>query len=153
MNPLRALIALAFGSLLLTGVSAGYIYEELSGQVRLEGGEHFAEVPLLLTLTNVRENVNITASCRLGSKAGDWLSVEFDGVGDSGRANEGLLDLQVPSAWETRELPFTLRCRTNDEPKASEIYWNIEARARPRGGCTPSGCIGPQPRISVEIGR
>jgi hypothetical protein len=153
MNPLRALIALAFGSLLLTGLSADYIYGELSGKVRLEGGEHDAEVPLLLGLTNVRENVEITASCRLGSPAGDWLSVELDGVGDSGAANEGVLNLRVPSAWETRQLPLTLRCRTNDEAEDSEVFWNIRARARPRGGCTPSGCIGPQPRVSVEIGR
>lgn len=152
MGPLRGLTALAFGSLLLTGVSAGYVYEELSGQIGLEGGESVVEVPLLLRVTNVREDIGLVASCRLRSPSGHQLAAELGG-GESGAANEGVLNLRIPPAWETRQIRLTLRCRSDDDAEDSEIFSNIRARARPRGGCTLSGCIGPQSRMSVEIGR
>ena len=87
MSPLRGLTALAFGSLLLTGVSAGYVYEELSGQIGLEGGESVVEVPLLLRLTNVRDDIGLVASCRLGSPSGHQLGAELN-RGESRAANE-----------------------------------------------------------------
>lgn len=147
----HTLAVLVLASPLLIGVSAGHIYDEVSGHVEVTDGQRVVEVRLVLTVTNVRQTIEALPSCRLGSPSGDRLPVAVDTGGDFGPLDLALADLQIPSSWEPISVPLTLRCRRDVRTSDSMVFRKIVVRARPRGGCTASGCIGPDASISIEV--
>lgn len=152
MNLWRTLVALMLVGPLLIGVSSGDVYVELSGKAVMARGERFVEVPLALTVTNVRERIEIfTSSCRLDGPSGDRLTVEVDVEDQFGPSNQGNPDVQIPPSWETVTVPLILRCHRDENSSDATVHWDVVARARPRGGCTPSGCVGPDARIYLEL--
>ena len=116
MNLWRTLVALMLVGPLLIGVSSGDVYVELSGKAVMARGERFVEVPLALTVTNVRERIEIfTSSCRLDGPSGDRLTVEVDVEDQFGPSNQGNPDVQIPPSWETVTVPLILRCHRDEK--------------------------------------
>lgn len=145
----RLIIALC-APLLLLALTSDHISESIRGETTIGAGKTSTRVNLLLQVDNVREQVVITARCRGGSPLGRDLEVEIGGLNNWGASKEGIADLRLPAGQSAR-VPFTVECHRSAGLSDVPVYWEVDARARPPGGCTPSAIFGHTPTVALSM--